>query len=128
MTSTCVAWPATPSSVELSTISLKRWLMPRLSVEPMYMPGRLRTASSPSRCVRSSAPYRVSAVTGIAPWLCADCQQGIRTDRQFFAGRPSRAWEPPWVVRHEARRHGLLTRWSRGPVLEYPHLRAVMTG
>src|SRR5258708_3442711 len=31
---------------------------PRLSVDPMYMPGRLRTASSPSRTVRWRGPRR----------------------------------------------------------------------
>ncbi len=31
--------------------------MPRMSVEPMYIPGRLRTASSPSRTVILEASY-----------------------------------------------------------------------
>ena len=44
-----VAWPAIASSIELSTTSQTRWCSPRASVDPMYMPGRLRTASSPSR-------------------------------------------------------------------------------
>ncbi len=44
-----VAWPAIASSIELSTTSQTRWCRPRASVEPMYIPGRLRTASSPSR-------------------------------------------------------------------------------
>ena len=30
---------------------------PRESVDPMYMPGRLRTASKPSRTVSASAEY-----------------------------------------------------------------------
>src|SRR3954467_1724998 len=64
VTTTFVAWPATPSSVEVSTTSEKRGLMPRLSAEPSHHPGGLRTASRPSRWVRSSAPYKVSAVTG----------------------------------------------------------------
>src|ERR671914_721775 len=34
-----------------------RWCRPRVPVEPMYMPGRLRTASRPSRTVMSFAPY-----------------------------------------------------------------------
>src|SRR3954447_21824084 len=34
-----------------------RWWRPRAPVEPMYMPGRLRTASSPSSTVMSRAPY-----------------------------------------------------------------------
>ena len=42
-------WPASDSSTALSTISQIRWCRPRTPVEPMYMPGRLRTASRPSR-------------------------------------------------------------------------------
>ena len=41
-------WPASASSTELSMISHRQCMSPRESVEPMYMPGRLRTASSPS--------------------------------------------------------------------------------
>ena len=36
------------SSIALSTTSLTRWCRPRELVVPMYMPGRLRTGSSPS--------------------------------------------------------------------------------
>ena len=56
-TSMCVAWPAIASSMELSTTSHTRWWRPRTSVEPMYMPGRRRTASRPSRTWMESAPY-----------------------------------------------------------------------
>jgi hypothetical protein len=42
-------YPASASSMELSTISHTRWCNPRGPVEPMYMPGRRLTASSPSR-------------------------------------------------------------------------------
>ena len=48
-------WPAIASSTELSTISWTMWCRPRSPVEPMYMPGRLRTASRPSRTVMSEA-------------------------------------------------------------------------
>ena len=47
VTSMRVAWPAMASSMELSTTSQIRWCRPRASVEPMYMPGRRRTASRP---------------------------------------------------------------------------------
>src|SRR6476620_10773828 len=47
------------SSTALSTISCTRWWRPRSPVEPMYMPGRFRTASSPSRTVIEEAPYSV---------------------------------------------------------------------
>src|ERR1700756_2263417 len=34
-----------------------RWCRPRSPVDPIYMPGRLRTASSPSSTVIAEAPY-----------------------------------------------------------------------
>src|SRR5688572_9127344 len=55
--------PARASSTELSTISCTRWWRPRAPVEPMYMPGRLRTASRPSRTWMSSAPYWFGTVS-----------------------------------------------------------------
>ena len=36
-------------------ISHTQWMRPRESVDPMYIPGRLRTASSPSRTDRCRA-------------------------------------------------------------------------
>src|SRR5919106_5755101 len=39
-----------------------RWWSPREPVDPMYMPGRLRTGSRPSRTVMSLAPYVVLAL------------------------------------------------------------------
>ena len=56
VTLTPVAWPAIASSTELSTTSQIRWCRPRSPVEPMYMPGRSRTASRPSRTVIDDAP------------------------------------------------------------------------
>ena len=47
-----VQMPCSASSTELSMISHRQCSIPRPSVEPMYMPGRLRTASRPSRTVR----------------------------------------------------------------------------
>jgi hypothetical protein len=47
VTSTTEQYPAMASSIELSTTSYTRWCSPRADVDPMYMPGRLRTASSP---------------------------------------------------------------------------------
>jgi len=47
-TSIRLQWPASASSTALSKISHRQCMRPRLSVEPMYMPGRLRTASRPS--------------------------------------------------------------------------------
>ncbi len=57
VTSIRSATPASASSTELSTSSCTRWCSPRSPVEPMYMPGRLRTASSPSRTVIAWASY-----------------------------------------------------------------------
>ena len=54
---TLVAWPAMASSTELSATSHTRWWRPSTPVEPMYMPGRLRTGSRPSRTTISLAPY-----------------------------------------------------------------------
>ena len=51
-----VARPAMASSTELSTTSHTRWCRPVGPVEPMYIPGRFRTASSPSRMVMSASP------------------------------------------------------------------------
>ncbi len=48
VTSIRLAWPFVASSTALSTISQSRWCSPGLPVPPMYMPGRLRTGSSPS--------------------------------------------------------------------------------
>jgi len=43
--------------MELSTTSNTRWCRPVPSlVSPMYMPGRLRTASRPSRMVMEPSP------------------------------------------------------------------------
>src|SRR3712207_5967675 len=57
VTRTVSQWPARASSTELSTTSHTMWCKPRSPVEPMYMPGRLRTASSPSRTVMEDALY-----------------------------------------------------------------------
>ena len=48
ITSIVEAYPLVASSTALSTISHSRWCSPGLPVPPMYMPGRLRTGSSPS--------------------------------------------------------------------------------
>ena len=52
MTSIREPWPPSASSTELSMISHRQCIRPRESVEPMYMPGRLRTASRPSSTCR----------------------------------------------------------------------------
>src|SRR5204863_6196033 len=62
VTSTRSARSASASSTELSTTSNTRWWSPRGPVEPMYMPGRSRTGSRPSRTVMSFAVYVVSVM------------------------------------------------------------------
>ena len=59
------ACPASASSTELSTISQIRWCRPRSPVEPMYMPGRLRTASRPSSTWIAEASYDVPAAGAV---------------------------------------------------------------
>src|ERR1700735_1672003 len=49
--------PAMASSTELSTTSQTRWCRPSSPVEPMYMAGRLRTASMPPKTLMDVASY-----------------------------------------------------------------------
>ena len=56
------AWPFMASSMELSSVSHTRWWSPVLPTPPMYIPGRLRTGSSPSRTVMSFAVYDVATL------------------------------------------------------------------
>ena len=55
--------PASASSTEFATTSYARWWRPLEPVEPMYIPGRFRTGSSPSRTVMSFALYAASAIS-----------------------------------------------------------------
>ncbi len=65
VTSIWVQKPAIASSTALSTTSQTRWWRPVGPVEPMYIPGRFRTGSRPSRTVMFSAVYRsVFSATG----------------------------------------------------------------
>src|SRR5664280_2088851 len=52
--------PAMASSTELSTTSQTRWWSAGEAVDPMYIPGRFRTGSRPSRTVMSPASYVAS--------------------------------------------------------------------
>ena len=54
---TKVACPAKTSSTELSTTSHIKWCNPSGPVLPIYIPGRFRTGSSPSKTVICSALY-----------------------------------------------------------------------
>src|SRR5438105_2899320 len=64
VSSMVLAWPASASSTELSTTSYTRWCSPSAPTPRMYMCGRLRTASSPSRTLMLSAEYSPGAGTG----------------------------------------------------------------
>ena len=48
VTSMCVQYPAIASSMELSTVSFTKWCKPLSEMSPIYIAGRLRTASRPS--------------------------------------------------------------------------------
>ena len=51
-------WPASASSIALSETSNTIWCRPDpSSVSPIYMPGRLRTASRPFSTLMEEAPY-----------------------------------------------------------------------
>jgi len=56
-TSISVACPPIASSLELSKISQIRWWSPSGPVVPIYIPGRFRTGSRPSRTVIEAASY-----------------------------------------------------------------------
>ena len=62
-----VQYPAIASSTALSTTSHTRWWRPVMPVDPMYIPGRLRTGSRPSRTWMSSAEYPPPAPFFSAP-------------------------------------------------------------
>ena len=66
ITSMSLPCPASASSTELSMISHRQCMRPRESVEPTYMPGRLRTASSPSRTLRCRAEYLDDSASALA--------------------------------------------------------------
>ena len=103
------AWPFMTSSTALSTISQSRWCSPALSTPPMYMPGRRRTASRPSRTVIDSALYVPEAMSGfpcgsrrrgrLSTGSRAECGTGLRHSRPARPagragprrGRPRRA-------------------------------------
>ena len=67
VTVTRSAWPARASSMALSTTSYTMWCSPEpSSVSPIYMPGRLRTASRPFNTRIDSAPYSACSVWGVS--------------------------------------------------------------
>lgn len=91
VTSIVSACPASASSTELSTTSYTRWWRPRSPVEPMYMPGRLRTASRPSRTVIALASYEdATSPEAVAPPL----SPGV--DGMFSLGLPESATKRPF--------------------------------
>src|SRR5438477_6429387 len=70
--------PARCSSIELSSTSNTMWCRPRSSGSPMYMPGRLRTASSPSNLSICAAPY-----------FCVKSMLVVRSAATDFMGKSS---------------------------------------
>ena len=63
----CEAYPFIASSIALSSVSQTRWCSPAEPTPPMYIPGRLRTGSRPSRTVMSLAVYVELAMLVAAP-------------------------------------------------------------
>ena len=59
------------SSTALSTTSQTRWCRPVGPVDPMYIPGRFRTGSRPSRTVMSLGVVRRSSATSARPLFSA---------------------------------------------------------
>src|SRR3954454_13596266 len=68
VTLTVSQYPASASSTALSTTSHTMWCRPRSPVEPMYMPGRLRTASRTSRTVMELPEYELSVLGRATTW------------------------------------------------------------
>jgi hypothetical protein len=97
-----VQWPAIASSTELSTTSQIRWCKPWRPVEPMYIPGRLRTGSRPSSTWIALASY---AAVVAAEFFDAD----------FFPDEPDVGSAGTWVgaasVSLDTRTSMLLAVW-----------------
>ena len=106
-------WPPSASSTALSMISQRQCMRPRESVDPMYMPGRLRTASRPSRTGRWRAVYSdadlvvaafFAAVVGTSGRVVAGC------DGPRQAHRSPRAARRRSAERSTTRRHKVTIR------------------
>src|SRR6188508_3115224 len=80
-----LARPAMASSTALSITSYASWCSPRGPVEPMYMPGRSRTGSRPSRTVMSLAVY-VALVIKKALQVAHFRARGSVSDRTVVSG------------------------------------------
>src|SRR5262252_1349476 len=81
------AWPFIASSMELSRISQTRWWSPGDPTPPMYIPGRFRTGSRPSRTVMSFAVYE-AAISYEFPMLSASAS--LFLDREERRAPPFR--------------------------------------
>ena len=104
-TSICVQWPASASSTALSMISHRQCMRPRLSVDPMYMPGRLRTASRPSsttgdgRCTSGRARYceasgrPLGSFTGSQSTCTRPGPDRLRTHADSLCGHTPKSWQ-----------------------------------
>src|SRR4051812_9219121 len=106
------------SSTALSRISQTRWWSPLLSTPPMYMAGRLRTGSSPSRTWMSSVRYAadrvaVSALIGVSTSESKPCLgQG-----SLFVALPD---DPPVRGVDDVMRSAALELWVGEVVIDVP--------
>src|SRR5690349_10596805 len=125
-TAIAVQCPASASSIELSTTSNTRWCRPRSPVSPMYMPGRLRTASSPSRTLMFSAPYSGACASPLL--IAVDCRSRTQNYTAAGSGLPHSDRLPRGVSeshRHEdVRERGVLraVHDSRSDLVGEPEL------
>ena len=117
VTSTRCASPARASSTPLSMISHRQCINPRVSVEPMYMPGLFRTASRPSRTSRCAALYVLSIVgSRVGRWtgVCSERTQDTPGDAGGTLA-PGLAAADYADARRQSARHDVDTIRSSGP-------------
>src|SRR4028119_652766 len=87
------------------------WCRPLISVGPMYIPGRLRTASRPSSTVICSAPY--SCVTAVFViyilWFACVVSRRATTHIRLTGKHPTVMvyWQEP-VIDYDKKRDELL--------------------
>src|SRR5207344_338572 len=115
------AKPFMASSMALSRISQTRWCSPVEPTPPMYIPGRFRTGSRPSRTVMSLAVYVVLAIKKslLLGDFCLELSLAERTvGRPLLGGRETRCCGPR--NGRSERRILHVRRHLRGAVQDFP--------
>src|SRR5207253_1159248 len=115
--------PASASSMELSTTSYTRWCRPAGPVDPMYIAGRLRTASSPSRTLILSAEY--SSTSAAVPWPLLSAGTPIAglfgSFSSFSSVRSTLLCFLVWLRASDFGLQGLPEAWSLEPLKPSSH-------